>query len=88
MTFCASRNGALICGSTPYFANIDRQKLNNSPAKFETASKQIGTARAVMPVHFSRLTCDMDAISAIARKYNTVVIEEAAHAIGTPYDDD
>lgn len=87
MTFCASSNGALFCGSNPYFADIDPKTLNISPAKIEEACKKLGTVRAIMPVHFGGLACDMEAISAIAKKYNAIVIEDAAHAIGAKYAD-
>ena len=85
--FFASRNSVLIGGSTPHFATIDPQTLNISPANFEEASKQIGAARAVNQVHFSRLTCDIEVISFINRTYNTVAIEEPAHAIAIRYND-
>jgi UDP-4-amino-4,6-dideoxy-N-acetyl-beta-L-altrosamine transaminase len=87
MTFCASSNGAIFCGSNPYFADIDPGTLNISPAKIEEACKKLGTVRTIMPVHYGGLACDMEAISAIAKKYNAMVIEDAAHAIGAKYAD-
>ena len=87
MTFCASSNGALFCNSTPYFADIDPATLNISPAKVEEACKRLGNVKAIMPVHFGGLPADMEAIHKIAKKYNAIVIEDAAHAIGARYAD-
>lgn len=87
MTFCASSNGALFCESNPYFVDIDPKTLNINPDKIEEACKKLGTVRAIMPVHFGGLACDMEAIHAIAKKYNAIVIEDAAHAIGAKYAD-
>jgi perosamine synthetase len=87
MSFCASSNGALYCNSTPHFADIDPESLNINPAKIEELCKKLGNVKAIMPVHFGGLACDMEAISAIAKKYNAVVIEDAAHAIGGKYSD-
>jgi dTDP-4-amino-4,6-dideoxygalactose transaminase len=39
-----------------------------------------GRPRAVIPVHYGGVLCDMDAICAVARKYNLAVVEDAAHA--------
>jgi dTDP-4-amino-4,6-dideoxygalactose transaminase len=41
--------------------------------------------RALLPVHFAGLVCEMDKISAIAEKYNLTVIEDAAHSFPTEY---
>lgn len=87
MTFCASSNGALYCNSTPYFCDIDPETLNISPKKIEEACQKLGNVKAIMPVHFGGLSCDMEAIYSIAKKYNAVVIEDAAHAIGGKHSD-
>lgn len=87
LTFCASSNGAIYCGSTPHFADIDPLTLNMDPKKLDEACKKHGNVRVIMPVHFGGLACDMEEIQRIAKKYGAVVIEDAAHAIGGKYSD-
>jgi len=41
--------------------------------------------KAIIPVHFAGAPVDMDKINNLARKYNLIVIEDAAHAVGTYY---
>ena len=87
LTFCASSNGALYCGSTPLFADIDPVTLNMDPKMLDEVCKKNGNVRVIMPVHFGGLACDMEEINRIAKKYGAVVVEDAAHAIGGKYAD-
>lgn len=87
MTFCASSNGALYCGSTPLFADIDPESLNISPDKIEDILKTRKDVKAIMPVHFGGHAADMEKIHQIAQKYGVMVIEDAAHALGARYKD-
>lgn len=83
VTFAASSNCVLYCGGTPVFADINPVTYNIEPAEIE---KHI-TARtkAIIPVHYTGQPCDMEAITAIAKKHNLLVIEDAAHALGAEY---
>ena len=85
ITFLASANCALYCGARPVFADIDPDVINISPAQIIT--KITRKTRILMPVHFAGHPCDMKEISAIARKNNLLVIEDAAHALGANYKD-
>jgi perosamine synthetase len=85
-TFLASANCALYVGARPAFADIDPDTLNVDPAALESAFRD-RPIRAVMPVHFAGLPCDMPAISAIARRHGALVIEDACHAFGATYED-
>ncbi|MFN8535606.1 MAG: DegT/DnrJ/EryC1/StrS aminotransferase family protein [Dehalococcoidia bacterium] len=81
ITFVSTANVVIHQGARPVFADIDPRTFNISPATIERQiTKQ---TRAIIPVHYAGLPCDMDAILAIARQHNLVVIEDAAHAIGT-----
>lgn len=83
ITFAASSNCVLYCGGTPVFADIDADTYNIDPVQIE---KQItDKTKALIPVHYTGQPCDMDAISAIAKKNNLIVIEDAAHALGASY---
>ncbi len=80
LTFLASANSILYCGATPVFADVDRETLNLDPAAVEAALTD--RTRAILPVHFAGLPCDLEAIHAIAGARNLTVIEDAAHALG------
>lgn len=99
-TFVATANAALYAGAKPYLADIDPNTLNIDPArieerienKTETASSDINNAcnaklKAIVPVHFAGLPCDMEAISDIARQHNLVIVEDACHALGAKWRD-
>lgn len=83
ITFAASANCILYCGGTPVFADIDPHTYNIDPADIER--KITDRTKAIIPVHYTGQPCDMDAIHAIARKHNLLVIEDAAHALGASY---
>jgi len=82
MTFAATANVVALVGATPVFVEI-RDDLNIDPACIEAAVTP--RTKAVIPVHFAGYPCDMERILEIARRRNLVVIEDAAHAIGTEY---
>lgn len=83
ITFAASANCVLYCGGTPVFADIDAETYNISPKQIQ--EKITSNTKAIIPVHYTGQPCDMEAIQAIARKYNLLVIEDAAHALGAEY---
>lgn len=83
ITFAASANCVLYCGGTPVFADIDSETYNIDPTEIE--KKITENTKAIIPVHYTGQPCDMDAITAIAKKHNLIVIEDAAHALGAEY---
>lgn len=83
LTFVATANVVLHQGARPVFVDIDPHTLNIDPNRVEAAITP--RTRAIIPVHFGGLSCDMDAIMDIARRHNLAVIEDAAHAVGTRY---
>ncbi|MCP4122001.1 MAG: DegT/DnrJ/EryC1/StrS family aminotransferase [Bacteroidetes bacterium] len=82
LTFVATANAVRYTGATPIFADIESEEsLNISPESIEkNISKR---TRAIIVVHYGGYACDMPAIMDIANRYNLVVIEDAAHAIGS-----
>jgi dTDP-4-amino-4,6-dideoxygalactose transaminase len=83
LSFVATGNAVLHAGFTPRFVDIDKNTLNIDPAKIEAAITE--KTRAIMPVHLMGKPAEMDAINAIAKKYNLFVIEDAAEAHGAVY---
>ena len=86
-TFVASANCALYVGATPQFSDIDPETLNLDPAGLAARCGQLANVRAVIPVHFGGLPCDMPEIKSIADRHGAAVIEDAAHALGAVYRD-
>lgn len=84
-TFLASSNCMVYNNVKPVFADIDSVSYNIDPKEIE---KHISAkTKLLIPVHFAGLSCEMKEISAIAKKNNLHVIEDAAHAIGSQYAD-
>lgn len=83
MSFAASANVVVRTGARPVFVDVEL-RTRNATAEAMAAAITPRT-RAVMPVHFSGLSCDMDAINALAARHGLRVLEDAAHAIGTRF---
>ncbi|WP_343337977.1 UDP-4-amino-4,6-dideoxy-N-acetyl-beta-L-altrosamine transaminase [Terrisporobacter petrolearius] len=83
MTFAASANCVLYCGGKPVFADINPFTYNIDPKEIE--KKITSKTKAIIPVDFTGQAVDLDEIKKIADKYNLLIIEDAAHAIGTKY---
>ncbi|MCE9619613.1 MAG: UDP-4-amino-4,6-dideoxy-N-acetyl-beta-L-altrosamine transaminase [Planctomycetes bacterium] len=85
ITFVASANAGVYCGGQIAFADIDPATVNMCPASLQEAVSKHTNVRAVIPVHFAGLPCDMPAIKKAADSGGAVVIEDAAHALGATY---
>ncbi|NQT49966.1 UDP-4-amino-4,6-dideoxy-N-acetyl-beta-L-altrosamine transaminase [Candidatus Kuenenbacteria bacterium] len=83
ITFLATANAAVYCGAKPVLADIDYNSVNIDPEK--VWQKISSKTKAVVPVHFAGLPCDMQKISDLAQKNNLIVIEDACHALGSSY---
>jgi len=82
-TFASTAHAVLFQRAKPVFVDIDPVTFNISPDAVETAITP--RTKAIIPVHYGGLACDLDAIKKIADQHNLVIIEDAAHAIGTEY---
>ena len=80
LTFCATVNTILHVGATPVLADIGSDG-NIDPVSIER--RITSRTKAILPVHLAGLSCNMDAIWSLARRYGLKVVEDAAHAIGT-----
>jgi perosamine synthetase len=87
ITFVASSNAALYAKAQPAFADVDPDTINMSPRCLRDALRRYPATRAVIPVHFAGLPCDMPEIKAAADEAGAVIIEDAAHALGATYAD-
>jgi len=83
ITFVASANCVLYCGGFPVFADIDIDTYNISTIEIE--KKITSKTKAIIPVHFAGLPCDMEEIRKIADDHGLIIIEDACHAFGAEY---
>ncbi len=83
MTFASTANVVVHVGATPVFADIRRNDLNINPEEIERRITK--RTKAILPVHFAGLPCDMREIQEIAGAHKIPVVEDAAHAIGATY---
>ena len=77
-TFIATYNAILNAKALPVFADTDPATLTMDPTTIE--SRITERTRCIMPVHIFGMPCDMDPITAIARKHELAVVEDACQA--------
>ena len=83
-TFTATAEVIRYLGADPVFVDVDPRTFNINVAQIERAVTK--KTKAIIPVHFAGLSCDMSAILAIARTHGLKVVEDAAHALPTTCD--
>jgi dTDP-4-amino-4,6-dideoxygalactose transaminase len=86
-TFTSTAEVVRYLGADPVFVDVAPGTFHLDPAALErvlTKCDSPASPKAVIPVHFGGLPCDMDAIMDIARRYNLKVIEDAAHSFPSP----
>jgi dTDP-4-amino-4,6-dideoxygalactose transaminase len=86
-TFGATAEVVRYFGAKPVFVDIDERTMNMDPVKLEEYLSSHGNlrVRAVIPVHYAGLHCEMDEIMRIAQKFKLKVVEDAAHAFPVKY---
>ncbi len=83
ITFAASSNCVLYCGAKPVFADIHPDTYNIDPASV----RKLITPRTkgIVAVDFTGQAVELDVLREICKEHNLVLIEDAAHSIGTKY---
>lgn len=82
-TFTATAEVVRYLGATPVIVDVLEDTFNLDPSAVEAAITT--RTKALLPVHFAGLSCDMDALIGIAKKHNLKVVEDAAHALPTTW---
>jgi dTDP-4-amino-4,6-dideoxygalactose transaminase len=82
-TFVSTANAFVMRGAKPVFVDIDLATCNIDSSKIEQAINK--KTKAIIVVHYAGVSCDMDPIVAIAKKYKLYIIEDAAQAILSSY---
>lgn len=82
-TFVSTANAFVLRGAKPVFVDIRPDTLNINEKLIEEAITS--KTKAIAPVHYAGVACEMDTIMKIAKKHNLLVIEDAAQAFGAKY---
>jgi len=78
-TFVSTANAFVLRGAVPVFVDIRQDTLNMDETLVEAAITP--RTKAIVPVHYAGVACEMDVIMDIARRHKLLVIEDAAHGI-------
>ncbi|MDP1722760.1 MAG: dTDP-4-amino-4,6-dideoxygalactose transaminase [Candidatus Gottesmanbacteria bacterium] len=82
-TFVSTANAFVLRGAIPVFVDIRPDTLNIDESLIEAAISP--RTKAIVPVHYAGVACEMDTIMEIARQHGLLVIEDAAQALGSTY---
>jgi len=82
-TFTSTANAFVLRGAVPVFVDIRADTLNLDETLVEAAITP--RTRAVVPVHYAGVACEMDTLADIARRHGLWVIEDAAQGYGSTY---
>lgn len=82
-TFVSTANAVVLRGGVPVFIDIREDTLNMDEKLIERAITK--KTKAISPVHYAGVACEMDTIMAIAKKYNLLVTEDAAQGLLSKY---
>lgn len=82
-TFVSTVNAFVLRGAKPIFVDVRPDTLNLDESKLEAAITP--RTKAIVPVHYAGVGCDMDSIMKIARRHNVAVMEDNAHGLFGKY---
>ena len=85
ISFVASSNAILYSGHRPIFVDVERDTINIDISLIAQEIDSNQNVRAVIPVHFAGLPCNMRKLSEVLATKEVKVIEDAAHAFGATY---
>jgi dTDP-4-amino-4,6-dideoxygalactose transaminase len=82
-TFVSTANAFVLRGATPVFVDVRADTLNLDESLVEAAITP--QTRAIVPVHYAGVACEMDEIAGIAARHDLLVIEDAAQGVHSTY---
>lgn len=83
LTFVSTAHAVVINGGIPVFVDVDPITMCIDPQKIKKSVTK--KTKVVLPVHFAGMPCNLDQILKICNESNLILIEDAAHAVGTTY---
>jgi len=82
-TFSSTANAFIASGASIVFVDIRPDTMNIDEMLIEPAITD--KTRAIVPVHYAGVSCDMDTINRIAKKYSLIIVEDAAQGVMSEY---
>src|SRR5437660_1569713 len=82
-TFVSTANAFALRGARPVFVDVRPDTLNLDETKVEAAITE--RTRAIVPVHYAGVACEMDALCAIAARHRLLIVEDAAQGVEATY---
>lgn len=82
-TFVTTVSSFVLRGAIPVFIDINPRTMNMDENLIE--ERITSKTKAIVPVHYAGVACNMDKIMEIAKKHNLLVVEDAAQAVGSKY---
>ncbi len=82
-TFVSTADAFVLRGATPVFVDIRPDTMNIDETLIEEAITE--RTKAIVPVHYAGVSCEMDTIMDIAKRHNLIVIEDAAQGVMSTY---
>ena len=82
-TFVSTADAFVLRGATVVFVDIRPDTMNIDETKIEAAITD--KTKAIVPVHYAGVSCEMDTIMDIAKRHNLIVIEDAAQGVMSSY---
>lgn len=82
-TFVSTASAFVMRGATPVFVDIRADTLNLDEGLIGAAITN--KTKAIVPVHYAGVACEMDAITEVAREHGLMTIEDAAQGVGSRY---
>lgn len=83
LTFSATIQAIILSGAVPVFCEVLEDTLNMDAN--DIIPRISDQTQVILPVHYGGVACQMDEILGVARQYELIVIEDAAHAFGSEY---
>ncbi len=82
-TFVSTANAFVLRGAKVVFVDVRPDTMNIDETKIEAAINE--NTRAIVPVHYAGVACEMDVIMALAKKHDLFVVEDAAQGVMSTY---
>lgn len=82
-TYVSTANAFVLRGAVPAFVDLEADTMNIDASKIEAAITP--KTKAIVPVHYAGISCDMDMIMDIAKRHNLYVVEDAAQGLVAKY---
>lgn len=82
-TFVSTANAFVLRGGVPVFVDVREDTLNIDETLIEEAVTE--KTKAIVPVHYAGVSCEMDTILSISKRHNLMLFEDAAQGIGSTY---